>query len=106
MRLAIISDIHSNLEALSEVLRTAEHHKVHRSSSLAVIVGCGAPPGPCCKLVRSGTEVTLLGNHDAAVAGRMDSSFYNDAARHGLDWSASVLSDENLEWLRSLPYTY
>jgi diadenosine tetraphosphatase ApaH/serine/threonine PP2A family protein phosphatase len=56
--------------------------------------------------VRSVTEVTLLGNHDAAVAGRMDYSFYYDAARHALDWSANVLSEENLAWLRSLPYTY
>jgi diadenosine tetraphosphatase ApaH/serine/threonine PP2A family protein phosphatase len=57
-------------------------------------------------LVRSVTEVTLLGNHDAAVAGRMDYSYYYDAARHALDWSASVLEEENLGWLRSLPYTY
>ena len=45
-------------------------------------------------------------NHDAAVAGRMDYSFYYDAARHALDWSANVLTDENLDWLKSLPYTY
>ncbi len=56
--------------------------------------------------MRSVTEVTLLGNHDAAVAGRMDYSYYYDAARHALDWSASVLAEDNLTWLRSLPYTY
>src|SRR5919198_169495 len=87
MRLAIISDIHSNLEALTEVLKAAEHHKVDRIVSLGDIVGYGASPNPCCDLVRSVTEVTLLGNHDAAVAGRMDYSFYYDAARHALDWS-------------------
>jgi len=69
-------------------------------------VGYGASPNACCDLVRKNTEVTLLGNHDAAVAGRMDYSFYYDAARHALDWSASVITDENLLWLRSLPYTY
>ena len=106
MRLAIISDIHSNVEALTEVLRTAEQYKVDRVVSLGDIVGYGASPNECCELVRAHTEVTLLGNHDAAVAGRMDYSFYYDAARHALDWSANVVSDENLEWLRSLPYTY
>jgi diadenosine tetraphosphatase ApaH/serine/threonine PP2A family protein phosphatase len=70
------------------------------------VVGYGASPNPCCELVREHAEVTLLGNHDAAVAGRMDYSFYYDAARHALDWSANVLNDENLAWLRSLPYTY
>jgi diadenosine tetraphosphatase ApaH/serine/threonine PP2A family protein phosphatase len=106
MRLAIISDIHSNVEALTEVLKTAEQYKVDRIVSLGDIVGYGASPNECCELVRSSAEITLLGNHDAAVAGRMDYSFYYDAARHALDWSSNVLSDENLAWLRSLPYTY
>ena len=106
MRLAIISDIHSNLEALTEVLKAAEHYKADRIVSLGDIVGYGASPNECCELVRSHAEVTLLGNHDAAVAGRMDYSFYYDAARHALDWSASVITEENLQWLRSLPYTY
>ena len=95
MRVAIISDIHSNLEALTEVLRVAELQKVDRIVSLGDIVGYGASPNPCCELVRSVTEITLLGNHDAAVAGRMDYSFYYDAARQALDWSASVITDEN-----------
>jgi diadenosine tetraphosphatase ApaH/serine/threonine PP2A family protein phosphatase len=106
MRIAIISDIHSNIEALTEVLRVAEEQKVDRIVSLGDIVGYGASPNACCDLVRSVTEVTLLGNHDAAVAGRMDYSYYYDAARHALDWSAGVLSDENMDWLKSLPYTY
>ena len=106
MRFAVISDIHSNIEALSEVLRVAESHKVDRIVSLGDVVGYGASPNPCCDLVRSAAEVTLLGNHDAAVAGRMDYSFYYEAARRALDWSTEVLTEENLGWLRSLPYTY
>src|ERR1700750_2442285 len=106
MRLGILSDIHSNIEALTEVLKAAEAQGVDRMVSLGDIVGYGASPNPCCDLVRSNAEVTLLGNHDAAVAGRVDHSVYYDAARHGLDWSASVISEDNLSWLRSLPYTY
>jgi putative phosphoesterase len=106
MRIAIISDIHSNLEALTEVLKVIDQQKVDRLVSLGDVVGYGASPNPCCDMVRQNAEVTLLGNHDAAVAGRMDYSFYYDAARHALDWSANVITDENLGWLRSLPYTY
>ena len=107
MRIAVISDIHSNLEALTEVLRAVEAQKVDRVVSLGDIVGYGASPNECCELVRNVAEVTLLGNHDAAVAGRMDYSFYYEARppRPRLVRPAS-LSEENLAWLRSLPYTY
>lgn len=106
MRVAILSDVHSNLEALTAVLRAVDGARVDRVVSLGDIVGYGASPNACCELVRSVAEVTLLGNHDAAVAGRMDYSFYYDAARHALDWSAQVLSEDNFAWLRSLPFTY
>jgi diadenosine tetraphosphatase ApaH/serine/threonine PP2A family protein phosphatase len=106
VRIAIISDIHSNIEALTEVLKVIERSRVDRVVSLGDVVGYGASPNPCCDLVRTHAEVTLLGNHDAAVSGRMDYSFYYDAARHALDWSASVVSEENHAWLRSLPFTY
>jgi diadenosine tetraphosphatase ApaH/serine/threonine PP2A family protein phosphatase len=106
VKIAIISDIHSNIEALSEVMKLIERLKVDRIVSLGDVVGYGASPNPCCDIIRNNAEVTLLGNHDAAVAGRMDYSFYYDAARHALDWSASVVSEENMAWLRSLPFTY
>src|SRR5690606_32330736 len=47
---------------------------------------------------------TVLGNHDAAVAGRMDYSYYYDAAREALDLHASMLEEQHIEWLRGLPY--
>jgi diadenosine tetraphosphatase ApaH/serine/threonine PP2A family protein phosphatase len=106
LRIAILSDIHSNIEALSEVMRVVDKMRVDRIVCLGDVVGYGASPNPCCEMVRANAEVTLLGNHDAAVAGRMDYSFYYDAARHALDWSAGILSEENLAWLRSLPYVY
>jgi diadenosine tetraphosphatase ApaH/serine/threonine PP2A family protein phosphatase len=106
VRIAIISDIHSNIEALTEVLKVLERSRVDRVVCLGDVVGYGASPNPCCDLVRTHAEVTLLGNHDAAVSGRMDYSFYYDAARHALDWSAEVVSEQNHAWLRSLPFTY
>ncbi len=106
MRIAILSDIHSNLEALTEVLRAVEERGADRVVSLGDVVGYGASVNPCCDLLRTTAEVTLLGNHDAAVAGRMDYSFYYDAARHALDWTAGVITETNLTWLRSLPYTH
>jgi diadenosine tetraphosphatase ApaH/serine/threonine PP2A family protein phosphatase len=106
MRIGIISDIHSNLEALTQSLAALERHRPDRVVCLGDVVGYGASVNECCDLVRKVAEVTLLGNHDAAVSGRMDYSFYYDAARHALDWTASRIGPENLDWLRSLPYTH
>jgi diadenosine tetraphosphatase ApaH/serine/threonine PP2A family protein phosphatase len=106
MRIAVISDVHSNIEALTEVSKVLEKARVDRIVCLGDVVGYGASPNPCCALVRQLAEVTLLGNHDAAVSGRMDYSFYYDAARHALDWTSSVLQAGNHTWLKSLPFTY
>jgi diadenosine tetraphosphatase ApaH/serine/threonine PP2A family protein phosphatase len=70
------------------------------------VVGYGASPNECCDLVRGVAEVTILGNHDAAVAGRMDYSYYYEAARHALDTHASLLTPENMAWLKTLPYKH
>jgi diadenosine tetraphosphatase ApaH/serine/threonine PP2A family protein phosphatase len=106
MRIAIISDIHSNIQALTEVLRAIEGLKVDRVVCLGDVVGYGASVNECCAEVRRVAEVTLLGNHDAAVSGRMDYSFYYDAARHALDWTAARIEPGHLDWLKSLPYTH
>ncbi len=106
MRIGLISDIHSNLEALTQVLAALERTRPDRVVCLGDVIGYGASVNECCDLVRKVAEVTLLGNHDAAVSGRMDYSFYYDAARHALDWTASRIYPENMEWLRSLPYAH
>lgn len=105
MRYGIISDIHSNIEALTAIRKTLADERIDSFVCLGDIVGYGASPNECCEIVRDLCDVTLLGNHDAAVAGRMDYSFYYEAARHALDWSAAKLSPEHLGWLRGLPYT-
>lgn len=106
MRIGIISDIHSNLEALTETLAALERHHPDRIVCLGDVVGYGASVNECCALVRKVSAVTLLGNHDAAVSGRMDYSFYYDAARHALDWTASRIDPDHLEWLRTLSYVH
>jgi diadenosine tetraphosphatase ApaH/serine/threonine PP2A family protein phosphatase len=104
MRYGIFSDSHANLEALQNVLREFERHKVDRLVCIGDTVGYGAQPNECCNLVRTNARHTILGNHDAAVGGRMDYSYYYDAARQALDHHASQLSSENMQWLRQLPY--
>ncbi|MCA9541656.1 MAG: metallophosphoesterase family protein [Myxococcales bacterium] len=104
MKIGIISDIHANLEALEAALSVYDRLPVDYLACLGDVVGYGAQPDECCDLVRKYADVTVLGNHDAAVCGRMDYSYYRAAAREALDWHARQLSEENMAWLCALPY--
>lgn len=104
MRTAILTDIHGNLNALQRVFERCELLGVDRYVCLGDTVGYGAEPNECCDLVRERASFSLLGNHDAAVAGRMGYDYYYAAAREALDWTRQGISAANLAWLRSLPY--
>ena len=105
MRLGIFSDIHANYEALSAVLEAYKTERIDVYYCLGDTVGYGGSPNECANLVRETAKATILGNHDAAVAGRMDYSYYYEAARQALDTHAAMLSTDNMQWLRSLPYS-
>jgi diadenosine tetraphosphatase ApaH/serine/threonine PP2A family protein phosphatase len=104
MKIAVVSDIHANIEALEAVFRAIDAEKVDRCICLGDVVGYGASPNETCASVRARVAHTILGNHDAAVAGRMDYSYYYHAARHALDLHAKQLEPDHLTWLKSLPY--
>src|SRR5512143_1917045 len=104
MRIAVFSDVHANLEALQAVVRAYASERIDKYVCLGDTVGYGASPNDCCDIVRNLAAFTILGNHDAAVAGRMDYSYYYDAARQALDLHAEMLSPDNMEWLKTLPY--
>jgi len=106
MRLGIFSDTHANYEALSAVLEAFKSERIDRYYCLGDTVGYGGSPNECCNVIRELCTMTILGNHDAAVAGRMDYSYYYEAARHALDVHASMLSPENMAWLKGLPYRH
>ncbi|MBL8602009.1 MAG: metallophosphoesterase family protein [Myxococcales bacterium] len=105
MRIGIFSDVHANVEALSSVVEALDRDAPDVVACLGDVVGYGASPNECADIVRETAAFTILGNHDAAVAGRMDYSYYYDAARKALDLHASLLSEDNLGWLRGLPYS-
>ena len=104
MRIGIFSDVHANIEAMNAVLDAFKSERIDKYVCIGDVVGYGASPNECCDVIRKTAAFTILGNHDAAVAGRMDYSYYYDAARQALDLHASTLSKENMDWLRALPY--
>ena len=71
-RIAIFSDVHSNVYALKAVLEDAFLLDIERHICLGDIVGYGGRPNECCELIHSRANAVVIGNHDAAKTGRMD----------------------------------
>lgn len=105
MRIAVFSDVHSNIDALEVVLERYKHLSIDRYVCLGDVVGYGGAPEACCNLVRPLVDVCIMGNHDAAVSGEMEYDYYYEAARNALNHHANSVSEDNLKWLRNLPYT-
>ncbi len=103
MKIAFISDIHANLDALEVVLADLAEQGADRIICLGDIVGYGPQPNDCVKRVREKASVTVVGNHDHAAVGLMDTLAFNEYARAAADWTAEALEAENVEYLRSLP---
>ena len=106
MRILCVSDIHSNLAATLKIKEFIKEISPDKVICLGDVVGYGASPNEVCSIIRELSDVTLLGNHDAAVAGFFDFSYYYPAAREALLWTQDVLDDEHRNWLGSLPYTF
>ena len=103
MRIGIFSDIHANVDALRVVIDGLAQGDIDQFVCLGDVVGYGASPDECCSLVRPLVRHCVLGNHDAAVAQRMDYEYYYSAARNALDYHRSLLTADNLAWLQELP---
>lgn len=106
MKTAIISDVHANLEALTSVMAEIDRLGARRIICLGDVVGYGGSPNECADIVRERCEVTLMGNHDAAVTGAMDVAYYYQGARDAIEWTRGQLADRNYDWLYSLPYSW
>jgi predicted phosphodiesterase len=103
MRLAVISDIHSNLEALQKALEIISNKSVDEIICLGDTVGYGANPNECLDLVRSSTPYILMGNHDEAAVDPSIAHSFNRHARAAAEWTARELTDSNKSFIKSLP---
>ncbi len=101
MRLLLLSDVHSNLEALDACLAAAPAHDL--VVNLGDNVGYGANPNEVIQRVRALGDAFVRGNHDKAVSGLMDLEDFNPIAGIATLWTRDQLTAENLAWLRNLP---
>lgn len=102
MRIGILGDIHGNAEALRAVVAALRREGVDTWVQVGDIVGYGPEPSVCIDIVRELGCITCLGNHDAAVLGLLDTSYFNNFARAAIQWTAPRMRPSDLEFLRNL----
>jgi len=103
MRFAIFSDIHSNLEALEAVVTDARERRCTHFVCLGDVVGYNASPRECIERVRELDCPVVKGNHDEQAAFPASSERFNELAERAINWTREHLSEQDKEWLRSLP---
>jgi diadenosine tetraphosphatase ApaH/serine/threonine PP2A family protein phosphatase len=103
MKYGILGDIHANLSALQCVFSALDGAGVHAVVSVGDVVGYGAAPGECIDLLLDRDVRAVMGNHDAACLGRLDTRYFNNYARAAVEWTKGVLSPRHAAWLNRLP---
>jgi predicted phosphodiesterase len=102
--IAVISDIHSNTEALTAVLDDIAKREVQQIICLGDVIGYGPEPRSCLDLVMEKASVTLMGNHDFAVL--YEPSKFNVGAEGACFWTRQQLEEEPDEARRSARWDF
>jgi predicted phosphodiesterase len=102
-RIAVLSDIHGNLEALEAVLIALTSEQVDYVIHLGDLVGYNANPRECLQLLQRQRVISILGNHDLAALEPQSAEGFNVLAYQAIKYVQTQLTAENLRYLRSLP---
>jgi predicted phosphodiesterase len=103
MLVAILSDIHGNLEALEAVWHDMAGFPVDEVVCLGDMIGYGPDPDDVLCFVRQKGAVCCMGNHELGVTSPEERSWFNPKSREGLDRTARLLSADSLEFIAGLP---
>jgi len=107
MRYGILSDIHANLEALTTILNYLESQHIDKYVCAGDLVGYGPNPNECLAYMKNLSPLWIsAGNHDWAVCGLKELSWFNEYAQKSILWTRHELSQENMIFLSELPKTF
>ena len=101
MRIAVLSDIHSNVVALDAVLAHATD--VDALWHLGDVVGYGPEPDAVVERLAERNVAGVRGNHDAAALGGPEIDWFNPEARAAVEWTRDTISATTRAWLDALP---
>ena len=102
MKVAVISDVHGNRQALEAVLEAIAEGEASELWCLGEVVGYGADPDACVRLIRRHAAVCLAGNHDLGVVGELALEDFSRGASLAAQWTTEVIEPDNLAFLASL----
>lgn len=105
MRIAFLSDIHANLQALEAVLRDADQQGCTRQVCLGDLVGFNANPAECVDRIRSLGCPVVKGDHDETNSADFPLEQMNPVAAAAVQWTRDALGSERRRWLEGLPLT-
>ncbi len=98
----MLSDVHSNLEALDAVLTAADEAGCERLIVLGDIVGYGADPDAVIARLADREAIAIAGNHDLAATGAFDVSWFNEVAAAAITWTTETIKPETKNYLEAL----
>ncbi|OQA19413.1 MAG: phosphodiesterase [bacterium ADurb.Bin363] len=105
MRYAVMSDIHSNIEALETIIKKIEASNIDRIMCLGDIVGYGANPNECIETIRENSFNIILGNHDRVAINLEAGEDFTTEAKIAIEWTKKRLEPKNKEFLSRLTIT-
>lgn len=103
MKIALVSDIHSNLEAFQAVLKEIDQAKVDQIYCLGDTVGYNANPVECLQLIRDRGILSVAGNHDFAAVGMTSVENFNPYAYLAASWASKQLTGNDKKYIEGLP---
>ncbi len=99
MRYGFFSDVHANLEALKVAVADFKKEKLDRVFFLGDVVGYGPNPNECTSIIDDVAEIKLMGNHDYAGLGLIETNLFNPYAQRAMEWTKEVLNEKSLRIL-------
>ena len=102
-KIGILGDLHANLSALEAVMSLLDLEDVTAIYCVGDLVGYGPRPNEVLEFIKEREIRCVAGNHDWALLGKIDPSYFNPYALAALEWTKRKMSQDNLDFLASLP---
>ncbi len=103
MKIAVISDIHGNLEAFTEVLRDIDDQQIDQIVCLGDMIGYGPDPDAVVQIIRHKQIWSIAGNHEWAIIEPGFLTWFNPLARQSIKMTQTMLQPDSIDFIRTLP---
>ena len=106
MKIAVMSDIHGNLEALDAVLEDVYSQRIEKIVCIGDLIGYGPNPEEVIQKIRQIDVCCTMGNHELGILFKLERKWFNPKVRKGLSLTEELLSPGSLDFIADLPNTH